>query len=229
MTVLYTALGRFESRSDERGRRHPVVIANGREHTVGIHEFVVWTCLAWRIAEMSQIKESYRKKLREIPITGRGDFSEHLNRLIARGLAASGEGRNGYEALYSLLGGLCAVPVAAGAFTKVASFAGLILSGKFSFAAARRIFRTDVFSHCEKQVIDFAEKMRLSTAEIMACIEKDDCGTAGERKSASDLCAAKYPDCGGIVKKAEPFACQKAALAAAVNLYLRKHIIFEKT
>ena len=52
MTTLYTAVGRFELRTDGSGNRYPVVIVSEKEHMMDIHDMLIWTCLAWRVLEL---------------------------------------------------------------------------------------------------------------------------------------------------------------------------------
>jgi hypothetical protein len=99
MTTLYTAVGRFERRSDRSGNRHPVVIVSGEEHIMGIHEMLLWTCLAWRVLELSQLTPLYEQKVREAgvgtdkpilcgrrcPFSGAGNFA-HENKKTRKGL-----------------------------------------------------------------------------------------------------------------------------------------------
>ena len=59
---MYTAVGRFEKRSDRNGNKYPVIIVKQQENEVTVPEMICWTCLNWHIADKHQIQLLYEYK-----------------------------------------------------------------------------------------------------------------------------------------------------------------------
>ena len=65
LKTLYTAVGRFERRTNGCRRYCPVIILGGKEYMVDIQEMIIWSCLNWRIVRMEEIGHLYTKTLPE--------------------------------------------------------------------------------------------------------------------------------------------------------------------
>ena len=89
MTSLYTAVGRFERRTNEN-EQYPVVIVNRQEYMVDIPEMIIWTCLNWRILELPQVEQLYKNMARSANATGYMGCEGYVERLVQRGLIVSG-------------------------------------------------------------------------------------------------------------------------------------------
>ena len=47
--TLYTAVGRFERRTNGCNRSCPIILLGGQEYMVDMQEMVIWSMLNWRI------------------------------------------------------------------------------------------------------------------------------------------------------------------------------------
>ena len=52
---LYTAIGRFERRTNSHGQACPVILLGGNEYILDLQEMALWTSLSWRIARKEEI------------------------------------------------------------------------------------------------------------------------------------------------------------------------------
>jgi len=171
LTSLYTAVGRFERRTDENGQ-HPVVIVNGREHMVNVTEMIIWTCCNWRILELRRIEELYEQMARGAGADVYADIENYVERLYYRGLIVYGSGETGADALYDLLNSLYIVPVTSGFFVKAMAFLKFILVNRMPLNKAKTVFRKETLSDSEKRVVDLARQTQLSTAELIKCVDR---------------------------------------------------------
>jgi len=227
MTSLYTAVGRFERRTNENGQ-YPVVIVNRNEYMVDIPEMIIWTCLNWRILELPQVEQLYKNMARSANATGYMGCEGYVERLVQRGLIVSGIGGDGGDALYDLLSDLYVIPVTSGIFVKIMAFLKFIFINGVTFRKAKEVFRNESLSTAEKRVIDLARQSQLSTAEVMKCVETDVYDLSSEEKVMSALYDDDITTCDNIGCYAKLFSKQRPVLETVANLYLRKLIIFER-
>lgn len=227
MTSLYTAVGRFERRTNDAGQ-HPVVLVNRQEYMVDIPEMIIWTCLNWRILELPQIEGLYKTMARNANATGYMGFECYMERLVQRGLIVSGIGDGGGDALYDLLSELYVIPVTSGIFVKLAAFLKFIFVNRVPFGKAKEVFRNESLSNAEKRVIDLAKQAQLSTAEIMKCVETDVYDLSSDDKIMNALYDDDITTCDNIGSYAKLFTKQRPVLETVATLYLRKLIIFER-
>lgn len=47
--TLYTAVGRFERRTNGCNRSCPIILLGGQEYMADMQEMVIWSMLNWRI------------------------------------------------------------------------------------------------------------------------------------------------------------------------------------
>lgn len=92
------------------------------------HEFLLWSSLAFRILTYEELRAEFYEKERELHILGELDFDHYLNRLIMRGLVASGRDCIGIDTLYGLLGHLYTQSVPDGILVRTVSFLKFFLS-----------------------------------------------------------------------------------------------------
>lgn len=229
MTTLYTAVGRFERRADEYGRQYPVVIINYQEYMVDIPEMIIWTCLNWRLLDLSQVHALYEQRIREINDIGYTSCENYVERLIQRGLIVSGIGSDSREALYDLLCNLYVVPLASNnIFLKITGFLKFTLFDGMPFHKAKDVFRKEKLSNDEKRIIALVKQTWLSTAEIIKCIETGVYDLSGDGKIMSALYDDDFTTSDNIGYYAELFRNQQLVLVTVANLYLRKLIMFER-
>jgi len=227
MIFLYTAVGRFERRTDKTGR-YPVIIVNKKEYTVNIPEMMIWTCLNWRILELSQIEVLYNQMARDTGVAEQAAYKTYVERLIQKGLIVSGVGETGHDALYDLLNNLYIIPVTSGPLVKVAAFLKFIFIDGLPFSKAKTVFRGEKLSGNAKRVVDLAKQTLLSVAELITCIETGVYDLSDDDKVMSALYDDDVTTCDNIVYYTKNSNEQKPVLETVANLYLRKLIIFER-
>ena len=226
--TYYTALGHFRRKTDGLGRSYPVIIINQTEYCVDIQEMALWTALNWRLLDFSQVEAEYNKLDQDCAIPARRTLEDCLGRLCTRGLAASGTGETGFEALYDLLGGLYVVPLSESLPLRLAAFLKLTVQKGVSISKARELFRRDRPSEQEAQVMALSRQALLSTAELIKCAE------LGVRDISTDekLMDALYNDddttSDNIADMMLSARSREGITAAVANLYLRKQIIFQR-
>lgn len=228
MTTIYTAVGRFQKRQGTGGLSCPIITAGQREYGVDLQEMIIWTALNWRILNAGQLEQLYKEKCGEVGYQTRRSFDDCLRRLVQRGLVVSGSGPTDEDALYHLLSCLYIVPLSCSFTLRMVTFLKLVLSGRASFEQAKRLFRKDTLSGCERRVVELSRQALLSTAEIIKCVEKD----AYDLSSNSKIMDALYGDdettCDNIASIARCFESRQPVILAVANLYLRQQIIFER-
>ncbi|MDY3690989.1 MAG: hypothetical protein SO072_03355 [Dysosmobacter sp.] len=225
--TLYTAIGHFQRRTTAEGS-YPVIMINSREYKADLQEMVIWTCLSWRLLSMEQLRSLYLQKLESLQLQTPRSFEECLSRLVTRGLAASGSGDTGYEALYDLLAGLFVVPVSSSLLLRALAFVKLTLRDHIPVSKARQLFQADKPSQEERRVLALSKQALLSTAELIKCVE------AGIEDVSSDdkLLTALYDDMdttsGNIMYLMRDKSSAQGVVSAVANLYLRRQIIFQR-
>ncbi len=225
--TLYTAVGHFQRRTTAEGT-YPVIVINGREYKTDLQEMVIWTCLSWRLLSLEQLHDLYLQTAASMPIQPARSFEDCAARLVTRGLAASGSGDTGYDALYDLISGLFVVPVSSSVFLRALAFAKLTLRDHILFSKASRLFRPDRPSPEERRVLELSRQALLSTAELIKCVE------AGVYDVSSDekLLTALYDDMGttsgNIMYLMRDKPSAQSVVSAVANLYLRQQVIFQR-
>lgn len=227
MEKWYTAVGVFKMEERDR-QRLPVVYLSGKECHLDIQEMLIWAALNWRILTAEQIEPQYKDLQDEVDIVLSRSFDESLNRLIVRGLVAEGCGDTKFEALYNLLSKLYIVPIPTNAFYRGISFVKLVLFGKVPYEVAKTVFIKDKKSESEKTVLSLANKVTLSTAEIIGCVERG----VSEINTMDELLQILYTDrytTSENIAEISKYSCKcRDVISSISNLYLRKQIIFER-
>ena len=62
MVKLYTAVGRYEVKTDENGLKRPMVTVNMKEAELQVEEMLLWSCLMWNIATSAEAYNLFKKK-----------------------------------------------------------------------------------------------------------------------------------------------------------------------
>ncbi|MCM1214949.1 MAG: hypothetical protein NC331_06520 [Lachnospiraceae bacterium] len=226
--TLYTAVGRFERKTNGCGRCCPVIILGKKEYMVDIQEMVIWTCLNWRIARMEDIGAFYAETIQKAGHITDRPWKDCVERLLIRGLLVSGNGDTEYAALYDLLSSLYIIPTNGPFMLRIASFLKLTLFKHVPFSAARKLFRRDIRTEKEKQVMDLARQALLSTAEIIQCMEKGLRILPDEESIVEKLYDDPYTTSDNISYVVQNAPGSQAVTLAVANLYLRQQIIFER-
>lgn len=171
--TLYTAVGRFERRTNGCNRSCPIILLGGQEYMVDMQEMVIWSMLNWRILRWDDIAQEYEKLSTASGYCTERSWEDCTNRLLTRGLLVSGSGETEYDALYDLLGSLSIIPTSGPFFLRLASFVKLTLLAHVPVSAARKLFQKDKRTKYETLVMRLAGQALLSTAEIIKCIDKN--------------------------------------------------------
>lgn len=228
MTTLYTAVGRFQRRGNIGGFSCPVIFIGQKEYMVDLQEMMLWTILNWSILEDYQIEELYRHKSVEVAYDSHRSSHECLQRLQRRGLVVSGTGETDEDALYHLLSCLYVIPLSNSMLLKTITFFKLTLISRLPVSAAKKVFRYRPLTRCEQQVIRLSSQARLSTAEIIKCMDQKAC----DLTSAEHILDVLYDDeettSDNIASLARCFDSRQPVILAIANLYLCKQIIFER-
>lgn len=154
--TLYTAVGRFERRTNGCNRSCPIILLGGQEYMVDMQEMVIWSMLNWRILRWDDIAQEYEKLSTASGYCTERSWEDCTNRLLTRGLLVSGSGETEYDALYDLLGSLSIIPTSGPFFLRLASFVKLTLLAHVPVSAARKLFQKDKRTKYEALVMRLA-------------------------------------------------------------------------
>lgn len=178
--TLYTAVGRFERRTNGCNRSCPIILLGGQEYMVDMQEMVIWSMLNWRILRWDDIAQEYEKLATASGYCTERSWEDCTNRLLTRGLLVSGSGETEYDALYDLLGSLSIIPTSGPFFLRLASFVKLTLLAHVPVSAARKLFQKDKRTKYEALVMRLAGqalnswyKSSSSTPSIMAYLSSN--------------------------------------------------------
>lgn len=228
LKTLYTAVGRFERRTNGCWRYCPVIILGGKEYMVDIQEMIIWSCLNWRIVRMEEIGHLYTKTLPEQKDIVSRPWKDCVERLLTRGLLVCGQGETEYDALYDLLSSLYIIPIDGSALLRVLSFLKLTLVNHVPFSAAKRLFHRDQRTESERHIMALARQALLSTAELIRCMEKDIRSLPTEESILEGLYDDPDTTSDNISCTMRISPKSRAVTLAVANLYLRQQIILER-
>lgn len=226
--TLYTAVGRFERKTDAYGRSCPVIKLGHSEYMVDLQEMVIWTCLNWRIVKKEEIYGLYEKACQGNVFLTERSLDSCISRLLIRGLLVSGTGETDYDALYDLLSTMYIIPANGSFLLRLFSFCKLTLVNHVPFSATKKLFMKDKRTAREEQVMQLARQALLSTAEIIKCMEKDIRHLPDEESILNNLYDDPDTTSDNIGFTVKSASSSKAVTLAVANLYLRQQIIFER-
>ena len=226
--TLYTAVGRFERRTNGCNRSCPIILLGGQEYMVDMQEMVIWSMLNWRILRWDNIAQEYEKLATASGYCTERSWEDCTNRLLTRGLLVSGSGETEYDALYDLLGSLSIIPTSGPFFLRLASFVKLTLLAHVPVSAARKLFQKDKRTKYETLVMRLAGQALLSTAEIIKCIDKNISRLPNECALLDSLYGDETTTSDNIASMVKISQSSKPVTLAVANLYLRQQIIFER-
>ena len=228
MKHFYTAVGRFERRTNECGQSCPVIILGGKEYMVDLQEMVIWTCLNWRIVRKDEIAILYDKACQGNVLVSERSLNSCIDRLLTRGLLVSGTGLSDYDALYDLLSSLYIIPANGAVPLRLLTFCKLVAFDHVPIAAAKKLLAKDKRTSREQQIMHLANQALLSSAEIIKCLEKDIKYLPDEESILDKLYDDTDTTSENIRYLVKTAPCSKAVTIAIANLYLRQQIIFER-
>lgn len=226
--ALYTAVGRFEHRTNGCRRSYPVIILGGKEYMVDIQEMMIWTCLNWRITRFEEIGILYAGITPASGSIAKRSWEECVERLLMRGLLVCGKGETEYDALYDLLSSMYIIPTDGSKALRIISFLKLILFNHVPYSSAKKLFQKDQRTKSEKQVMALARQALFSTAELIRCVEKDLCFFPTEESILEGIYDDPDTTSDNIGCLMRVASSSQTVIVAVANLYLRQQIVFER-
>lgn len=226
--ILYTAIGRFERRTNGCNRSCPVILLGGKEYMVDMQEMVVWTILNWCIVKKEEVQDLYNKTVLGTDCIVTRSLEDCLERLLIRGLLVAGSGKTEYDALYDLLSSLYIISTSGSFTVRILSFLKLTLHNRIPISVTKRLFHKDKRTVIEQQVMQLAGQALLSTAEIIKCVDHDIRRLPNEESILSSLYNDEDTTCDNIAYLVKLCSCSQSVLLAVANLYLRQQVIFER-
>lgn len=228
MKELYTAVGIFKLKNQGKNNVYPTVILSGKERRLDVQEMMIWSALNWRITDEKQLHTYYSEQEKKSGVVFSRSYIDTLNRLIVRGLVASGRGENGEEALYDLISGLYIIPLYQSPFVRIISFLRMVFIFKLPYKKAKVLFERDKKNKNERRVMKLAFSAPMSTAEIVKCIDKNIDFILNEDDVMEFLYDDKFTTSENIAESVRGLSSVRTVLTAVSNLYLRRQILFER-
>lgn len=228
MKELYTAVGIFKLKNQGKNNVYPTVILSGKERRLDVQEMMIWSALNWRITDEKQLHTYYSEQEKKSGVVFSRSYTDTLNRLIVRGLVASGRGENGEEALYDLISGLYIIPLYQSPFIRIISFLRMVFIFKLPYEKAKVLFERDKKNKSERRIMKLAFSAPMSTAEIVKCIDKNIDFILNEDDVMEFLYDDKFTTSENIAESVRGLSSVRTVLTAVSNLYLRRQILFER-
>lgn len=228
MKMLYTAVGIFKLKNQGKNNVYPTVILSGKERRFDVQEMMIWSALNWRITDEKQLHTYYSEQEKKSGVVFSRSYNDTLNRLIVRGLVASGRGENGEEALYDLISGLYIIPLYQSPFIRIISFLRMVFIFKLPYEKAKVLFERDKKNKNERRIMKLAFSAPMSTAEIVKCIDKNIDFILNEDDVMEFLYDDKFTTSENIAESVRGLSSVRTVLTAVSNLYLRRQILFER-
>ena len=228
MKELYTAVGIFKLKNQGKNNVYPTVILSGKERRLDVQEMMIWSALNWRITDDKKLYTYYSEQKKKSGVVFSRSYTDTLNRLIVRGLVASGRGENGEEALYDLISGLYIIPLYQSPFIRIISFLRMVFIFKLPYKKAKVLFERDKKNKNERRIMKLAFSAPMSTAEIVKCIDKNIDFILNEDDVVEFLYDDKFTTSENIAESVRGLSSVRTVLTAVSNLYLRRQILFER-
>lgn len=226
MVTYYTALGRLVTKEDN-GTRIPIVIIDNEEFHMSVDELIIWGSLHWNFLNKEDLEKEYDRRKRNAHIFNDNSFEQTLERLERRQLVNCATDYLAADALYGLIGKLRIRPIKFSAFDKIKSCAYMYFDkGLPLLSCIQTFFGTEITPN-EKNVLKLSEKVGVTAAEIIRCMEKNIKSIDNE----ADMMDKLYKDddiTEDDIITASRFSHLKTEILHTVsNLYLKKKIVFE--
>lgn len=228
MLTLYTAVGYLKITHHTDGTPYPVIINNGREHSLSEHEMAIWSSLAFHILQIHELESQYETYKSAMKHPDAVSFAHSLNRLLLRELITTGTGLTGIDALYQLLGELYIRPVKDTPLIRLFSTIRLFLSGKMRLPDFNHSMKKEKHNELEKTILKLSEKVSLSIAELLSCMELGISDTSKVSKTLDSMYDNDSVTCSTVAEDVQVHHLQLPVLQAIGNLYLTKQILFQK-
>ncbi len=229
MMRLYTAIGTLKFQKNPKGKPMPVILNHNQEYGLSEHELILWSCLAFQILQIHELKAAYEYRLRNANAKEAMPFSHYLNRLILRGLIAEGEGLTGVDALYRLLGTLHILPVSNPFPVRLFTCIQLRLEGKIRTGDMSKLLKKMPYPPLEETVVKLAQTIPVTTAELVSYVDLNkDSASKSSRAMLEELYRNPETTYQTLAENAQIHHIQYPVLQAIGNLYLNKQISFQR-
>ena len=228
MKTLYTAVGIFKLKNQGKNNVYPTVILSGNECRLDVQEMMIWSALNWRITDDKQLYTYYSEQEKKSGVVFSRSYTDTLNRLIVRGLVASGCGENSEDALYNLISNLYIIPLYQSPLIRIISFLRMVFIFKLPYEKAKVLFERDKKNKNERRIMKLAFSAPMSTAEIVKCIDKNIDFILNEDDVMEFLYDDKFTTSENIAESVRGLSSVRTVLTAVSNLYLRRQILFER-
>ena len=182
----------------------------------------------WQVLSFERLEKEYDRLSWECGVQPKRTLYNCLQRLMTRGLVASGAGDTDFEAVYDLIGSLYVAPLSESLPLRLATFVKLVICRGIPLSRAMELFRKDRPNAVEARVMALARQELLSTAELVKCEELG----VKDVSTSEKLMAALYNDddstSDNMPARMQASKSVESVTMAVANLYLRKRIIFER-
>ncbi len=228
MKKIYTAIGQMQLRGGAGGKRFPVLVLNGEEITPDMGEMILWSTLYWQFLTEKELEYQYGEKKNEMRFSDKRSCERVMFWLLRRGLLAEGIGETYEDALYDLVSGLYITPISESRILAAGTFLKMIFSDRLPFGTAKQVFRRDKRSDSEKKLMKIINRVRLSSAEVIRCIERNILDIKHEDEIVEKLYSDDYTTDQNISDEMRSSPVCRQVLSDVANLYLRRQLIFDK-
>ena len=228
MKKLYTAVGQLHFRGNLGGNRCPILIVNGKETTPNMSEMILWSTLYWQILTEEELEERYAAKKREVNFEDGRSASSIMFWMMRCGLIEEGVGETHKDALYDLLSRLYITPIEVNPLLDVVSFARMVISDGMPMKEAAQVFHRDRKTDGEKKIMKLLHKVKLTTAEMVRCFDRNVMDLQNEDEVVEKLYQDDYTTSENIADEMRSSPVCTSVLTDISNLYLRKQIVFDR-
>ena len=228
MKKLYTAVGQLHFRGSANGNRCPILVVNGKETTPNMSEMILWSTLYWQILTEEELEERYAAKKREVNFEDGRSASSIMFWMMRCGLIEEGVGETHKDALYDLLSRLYITPIEVNPLLDVVSFARMVISDGMPMKEAAQVFHRDRKTDGEKKIMKLLHKVKLTTAEMVRCFDRDVMNLQNEDEVVEKLYQDDYTTSENIADEMRSSPVCTSVLTDISNLYLRKQIVFDR-
>lgn len=222
MVEFFVTKGKLVVRNSE-----PLIVVDGEERALSKEEFILWTSLNWNLMNKESLMLEFDRRMKKYGIDSEISFEQTLNRLKNRGLVAGKSDYLAADALYNLVKDLYVVPLGCvSGFKRVLTFAYMFFVQGLPFDECREAMKDFNLNCLEKQIVSFAKRLKVSSAELIRISDKD----LWNIKSEDDILPLAYEkneDMDLLGNFTRFSKCKAEVLEAIVNLYLKKQIVFE--
>lgn len=228
MIQYYTALGRYELRTNVHGDKFPVLINNQTEYSPDLCEMILWSLLLWHIRDQKALDAAFTHRKEELHIFDDYSLQYYCGRLERLGFLGRGSGYTAIDALFDLLAPLYPVPAAAHFPVKLFSFFHLVLQRNVPLRVAFRVFRRERLTQDELQVMGLISQTDLSTAELIACIDQKLMDLRSDESLLEVLYSESQLTCDNLPAYVRSSCHLIPVLQTITNLYLRRLLVLEQ-